>query len=188
MKLFGYSNMYTSAGLVIFLAFICGRVTAYESVIPREQALAAMFPDAEIIVETVFLTESELDEARELSGTEIQSALIARYTILNKDLIIARGYVDTHNIRTKRESLLIVIDPDGRIMRIEITASQEPPEYRATTDWYRQYEGKILDNDLYIDRSIRPLAGATLTGQAANQAVRRVIAIDMVLKRKGNRP
>lgn len=172
------------SGVGLILSFCCGLVSAGESFITREQALAALFPEAEIHTETIFLTEAQIKEAQALSGEEITSALIARYVIKKEGRQIGRGYIDTHTVRTKKESLLIVLNANSMVKRIEITASQEPPEYGATPEWYRQYDGKILNEDLYIDRAIRPIAGATLTGRAANQAVRRIIAIDQVLERK----
>lgn len=174
-------------GFVAVLVLVSGRMFADESLLTREQALAALFPDAEIKGETVFLTEAQIDEARSLSGVEIHSALIARYTMMKKGVPIARGYVDTHTVRAKKESLLIVLDTGGKVLRIEVTASDEPPDYRATEGFYQQYEGKILNDDLNIDRAIRPMAGATLTGRVANQAVRRVLAIDRVLEQQGDR-
>ena len=60
---------------------------------------------------------------------------------------------------------------------------REPPrEYQASERWLRQYEAKPLDDDLALQRAIRPIAGATLTAGAANTAVRRVLAIDHVLE------
>ncbi len=171
-------------GLAKILALCSGPVAAGENFITRQQALAALFPDTGIQAETVFLTKAQLEEVRTLSGVEVHSALIARYTILKAGAPIARGYVDTHAVRTKKESLLIVLDTHGKVLRIEVTASYEPPDYQATEGFYRQYEGKILNEDLNIDRAIRPMAGATLTGKATNQAVRRILAVDRVLERK----
>jgi Na+-translocating ferredoxin:NAD+ oxidoreductase RnfG subunit len=168
--------------LAIALAIHCGHVSAKESFISREQALAAMFPDLQIQSKTVFLTKAQIKKAQDLSGEEINSALIARYEIVKDGRVLARAYVDTHSVRTKKESLLIVLDHEGKVLRIEVTASEEPPEYRATPEWYRQYHEKNLDDDLYVDRAIRPMAGATLTARAANQAVRRILAIDKALE------
>lgn len=178
------------AGFVLakILFLCCGPASAYESFITREQALAALFPDAEIKAETVFLTRAQMEEARTFSGVEVNSALIARYEILREGIEIARGYVDTHIVRTKKESLLIVLDAQGKVLRIEVTASYEPPDYRATEEFYRQYEGKILNEDLNIDRAIRPMAGATLTAKAANQSVRRILAIDRILENERDLP
>jgi hypothetical protein len=45
----------------------------------------------------------------------------------------------------------------------------------------RQYHDRPLDDDLGLQRAIRPIAGATLTAIATNAAVRRALAIDRVL-------
>ena len=52
--------------------------------------------------------------------------------------------------------------------------------------WLGQYGGHALEDDLGIDRAIRPIAGATLTARATNGAVRRVLAIDQVLRGTGD--
>ncbi len=162
-----------------------GRLTsAGEGGLTREEALAAAFPDAQIRAEMIFLTEAQQKEAASLSGVEIPTLLIARYSASKGDKLLGRAYIDTHVVRDKKQSLLIIVDADGIIQRIEITAFGEPSEYQASQAWYRQYEGKALSSDLYVDRAIAPIAGATLTVRAVNQAVRRVLAIDRILRGK----
>jgi len=152
-------------------------------VLTRDEALAAAFPDAEIRREMLFLTEAQQKAAAELSGGgEIPTPMIARYTASKDGQVLGRAYVDTHFVRTERESLLIIVDVDGVLRRIEVTAFGEHSEYQASPFWYRQYEGKSLNRDLQIDRAIRPIAGATLTARATNEAVRRILAIDRVLR------
>jgi hypothetical protein len=150
--------------------------------ISREEALALVFPGAEFKAERIFLTEQQRKEAANLAGTEVPSALIARYLALKEGNIIGYAYVDTHTVRTKKESLLISLDEKGRVKRVEVIIFMEPREYQAPPEWYRQYQGKSLDEELNLQRAIRPLAGATLTSIAANQAVRRVLAIHQVLQ------
>jgi hypothetical protein len=58
----------------------------------------------------------------------------------------------------------------------------EPEEYQAPSAFLDQYRGKALDEDLRLQRAIRPIAGATLTARAVNDATRRVLAIDRVLE------
>jgi len=94
--------------------------------------------------------------------------------------------VDTHTVRTKRDSLLISLDAQGRVLRIDVTAFLEPLEFMAPEPWLDQYRGHALEDDLGIDRAIRPIAGATLTARATNGAVRRVLAIDEVLRGAGD--
>jgi len=155
--------------------------------ITREEALAVSYPGAVIEAQRVFLTSEQVGQAAALSGGDIASALVARYVARRGDEVVGHAYVDTHVVRTKRESLLISLDPDGRVRRIDVTAFLEPREYRASEAWMRQYYDRPLDDDLGLQRAIRPIAGATLTAIAANEAVRRVLAIDRVLKEEAAR-
>lgn len=151
----------------------------------REEALAGIYAGAQIRSEQVFLTAAQLKEVAASAGTEAPSPLVARYVASRDGKVVGRAYVDTHTVRTKKESLLISLDADGRLLRIDVTAFLEPPEYRASEPWLRQYRGRALDGDLDINRAIRPIAGATLTARAANAAARRVLAIDRVLTAGG---
>ncbi len=150
--------------------------------ITREEALATNYPGAVIEAERVFLTEKQIRETAALSSVTPPRALVARYIARLDGEVIGRAYVDTHVVRTKRESLLISLGPDGRVKRIDVTAFLEPREYRVSDAWTRQYDDRPLDDDLDLQRAIRPIAGATLTAVATNQAVRRVLAIDRVLE------
>jgi hypothetical protein len=171
----------------VLVLLLCLPVTGL-SQISREQALAAVYPGAEIRAERIFLADAQLKQAREAAGMDVTSGLIARYLAVRSGTVVGRAYVDTHVVRTKRESLLICLDPAGKVKRIEVTAFLEPPEYQAPRAWYDQYYGKSLDNDLRLHRAIRPIAGASLTAQATADAVRRVMAIDRVLgMQEGNK-
>jgi len=152
-----------------------GRVT-------RTEALAAVFPGAVVEAQRVFLTEQQMAAAAAIAGVEIGSSLVARYVAILGDIVIGRAYVDTHVVRTKRESLLISLAADGSVRRVDVTAFLEPPDYLASERWLRQYDRRRLDDDLALQRAIRPIAGATLTATATNLAVRRVLAIDQVLE------
>ena len=151
----------------------------------REEALAATYADADIRAEQLFLTPAQLKQVVIRAGTDPTSALVARYLAARNGQIVGRAYVDTHTVRTKKESLLISLDAQGRLIRVDVTAFLEPPEYRAPEPWLGQYRGRALDDDLGINRAIRPIAGATLTARAANSAVRRVLAIDEILRAAG---
>lgn len=150
----------------------------------RREILATVYPGSQVQDERVFLTPEQLQKVAQLSGEEMKTALLARYRIFKDGKEIGRAYVDTHIVRTKKESLLICLNEDGGIRRVEVTAFLEPPDYHASDRWYQQYEGRRLDDDLRLNRAIRPLAGATLTSAAANRAVRRILAVDRVLSGK----
>jgi electron transport complex protein RnfG len=154
----------------------------------RQEALAAVYRDAEIRAERLFLTSAQLTEVAVRSGTPQGSPLIARYLAVRDGAIVGRAYVDTHNVRTKRESLLISLDSKGQVIRVDVTAFLEPQEYRAPRPWLDQYRRHSLEDDLQISRAIRPISGATLTARATNSAVRRVLSIDEILRDTGDQP
>lgn len=153
--------------------------------ITREEALAASYPKAQVRAEQLFLTPAQRKQVEARAGAEMPSLLIARYVATRDGKVIGHAYVDTHVVRTKRESLLISLDDRGRVSRIDITAFLEPAEFRAPEPWLRQYRDRALSDDLEINRAIRPVAGATLTARATNTAVRRVLAIDETLRATG---
>ena len=153
--------------------------------ISREEALAGVYPGAQIRAEQLFLTAAQMKEATAKAGSAMPSALVARYLASRDGRLIGRAYVDTHVVRTKKESLLISLDAAGRLLRVDVTAFLEPPEYRASEPWLRQFQGRALGADVDLNRAIRPIAGATLTARAANAAVRRVLAIDAMMTAGG---
>jgi hypothetical protein len=167
-------------GAMMIVAALCGAVASAQG-LSRDEALAGAYPGAQIRAEQVFLTPAQLKQAGTRAGITIQSALVARYIASRDGRMVGRAYVDTHVVRTKKESLLISLDATGQVLRVDLTAFLEPPEYRAPEPWLRQYRGRDLSDDLAINRAVRPIAGATLTARAANDAVRRVLAIDQIL-------
>lgn len=168
-----------AAGVLVLTLATAGPVAAQ---ITREDALALAYPGATVRAERVFLTAAEQREAASRAGVEIPTALVARYVATAGGAIVGRAYVDTHVVRTKRESLLVALDADGRVKRVEVTAFLEPAEYTPPEPWRRQYEGRALTDEVAVNRAIRPIAGATLTARAVNDAVRRVLAIDAVTR------
>ncbi|MBI4887817.1 MAG: FMN-binding protein [Acidobacteria bacterium] len=167
--------------------WIYAGATPNTQALSREEALAGVYPGAQIRAEQLFLTPAQMKGAAVRAGTRVPSALVARYVASRDGRTVGRAYVDTHTVRTKKESLLISLDSEGHVLRLDVTAFLEPPEFHAPEPWLRQYQGRGLTNDLAMNRALRPLAGATLTARAATEAVRRVLAVDQVLMGGGGR-
>lgn len=156
--------------------------------VSRDEALALVFPGAAITAERLFLTADQLRTASELSGVKADTSLIARYTARKGSAVIGHAYVDTHTVRTKKESLLISLGADGAVRRVDVIAFLEPSEYAAPAPFLGQFPGRRLEPGVQLNRAIRPVAGATLTAVAVTDAVRRVLAIDAVLEAAAARP
>lgn len=166
---------------VVCLA-LAASVAAAGPLLTRDEALELAYPGATFAAERVFLTAEQQRRAAAAAGLEVTSALVARYVASIDGTVAGRAYVDTHTVRTKKESLLISLDAAGKVKRVDTTAFLEPTEYQAPEAFLNQYRGRTLTDDLRLQRAIRPVAGATLTAVAATDAVRRVLAIDAVLR------
>lgn len=179
----GWSTRERAVGALAVWLALAGTASAQSGVVSRREALATVFAGATIASDRVYLSVQQAEQIARLARDEVRTRIYARYVATRNGIVVGRAYVDTHVVRTKRESLLVSLEADGRVRRIDTTAFLEPPEYVAPEPWKRQYYEKPLGDDIAIQRAIRPIAGATLTTQAVNAAVRRVLALDQVLER-----
>lgn len=146
-----------------------------------EEALALAFPGAAVERRTVFLTPEQLARAEALAGERPGSAIVHPYVATRDGAVVGTAYFDSHVVRTLAETIMVTVDPQGRVGRIEVLSFDEPPDYLPRAEWYRQFDGRPLDAELELRRSIRPVAGATLTARATTDAARRVLALHEAL-------
>jgi len=146
-----------------------------------DEALKLAFPGAQVERRTAYLKDEEVKRARELAGVEVPSALVTCYAATRNGKPAGTAYLDTHRVRTLPETVMVVIDPQGRTARVEVLSFNEPEQYLPRGAWYGQLAGKGLDAELDLARGIHPVAGATLTARATTAAVRRVLALHRVL-------
>jgi len=173
--------------LVLVGSFAAPQSAAGESreFLSVEEALELAFPECELERSSVFLTKEQRKAAEKLACEEIDSRMELLFTATSRNedgapTLAGWAYVDSHLVRTKRETLLVVLGPDSRIRRLEVLAFAEPREYLPRAKWYAQFVGKELDEDLRIKGDIRGVTGATLTARATTSAVRRVLAVHLV--------
>jgi len=153
-----------------------------------EEALALAFPGAAIERRTVFLRPGQLARAEELAGEKPGAGIVHPYEARRDGRLVGTAYFDRHVVRTLSETVMVAVDADGRVARVEVLAFDEPPEYLPREPWYRQFDGRALDADLELRRAIRPVSGATLTARATTDAVRRVLALHRALAEAGVPP
>jgi hypothetical protein len=138
----------------------------------QEQALASAFPNAKPARQTIFLRPGQLAAARKESGVDVPSALVVRYAAAS-----GYAYFDTHRVRTLPETIMVVVTPEGTVDRVEILSFDEPTDYFPKRRWLDQLLHRRLDNELSLNKAIRPISGASLTGRAIVDATRRVLAL-----------
>jgi len=164
----------------VFLALIALGAPA-RVLMTQEQALASAFPaGVKIERQKFFLTPQQLAGARRESGVDFNDQLIIRYAGTNG----AFAYFDTHRVRTLPETVMIVVGADGKVEHVEILSFDEPTDYFPKRRWIDQLLGRRLDNDLSLNRAVRPISGASLTGRAIVNATRKVLALHKMLGAK----
>lgn len=166
---------------VILVAMAAGGIASGSVLVTVDEALRLAFPDADTTRETVFLSDRQSQRVEALCGHRPDSALVTRFRADHEGDLAGWAYLDTHRVRTLPESLLVVVSPAGEVIRVEVVTFREPLEYLPRAGWYAQFEGRALDDELELERAIRPVTGATLTARATTDAVRRVLAIHRVL-------
>lgn len=143
----------------------------------RDEALELAFPGCKVDRETLYLTQDERRRAADLADARIDSRLVVRY----RSECGGIAYFDVHRVRTLAETVMVVVDGEGRVARLEVMSFLEPEEYIPRRSWYDQFLRLRLDPKLRLKRSIHAVTGATLTARATTDAVRRVLALDQVL-------
>lgn len=171
-------------GLLLALALVAAPAAA-KVFLSVDEALKLAFPGCKVERKTAYLTAAQVRSARELSGVEVPSALVSYYVARRNGQPAGTAYFDTHRVRTLPETLMIVVDPQGRVGRIEVIAFREPEDYLPRGAWYEQFKGRSLDRELRLKQAIRPVTGATLTARATTDAVRRVLALHKLIGSAG---
>jgi len=178
-----------SRRVVVAVALLTVTVTAAKVYLSQEEALKLAFPGASVERNTAFLTADQQREVQKLSGDEAPPSALVVYYVATKDgHEIGTAYFDAHIVRTMSETIMVVVDPEGRASRVEVLSFQEPEEFLPRPHWYEQFHGKALNDELSTKRGIRPVAGATLTARATTDAVRRVLALHRVIRRLAPAP
>jgi hypothetical protein len=164
--------------LLFVVVFFAAASAGARVLLTQEQALATAFPaGVKVTRQKFFLTPEQLAAARQESGGDFNDQLVIRYA--GSDGRIA--YFDTHRVRTEPETVMVVVNADGTVDRVEILAFSEPTDYFPKRRWLDQLLHRHLDRDLALNRGVRPISGASLTGRALVNATRKLLAIHHVL-------
>jgi uncharacterized protein with FMN-binding domain len=142
-----------------------------------DEAVRLALPKCEIKSAIVYLDDEQIRRARLLAGEPVEQKIVQAFAGYRDGKLAGTAYLDTHRVRTLQETILVVVDTQGRVSRIELIAFAEPREYSPRGAWYGQFLGRELDSELKLKKGIQGITGATLTSNATTAAVRRVLAL-----------
>ncbi len=151
-------------------------------------ALEAAYPGATIERVTCVMTPKQREKVGKLGDQAAYPRKTTFAYIAKKDgKVLGTAFFDSHVVRTKRETLMLMVAPDGTLAGSKIIAFQEPPEYIAQDSFYDSLEGRAQGRALQLGRGLDGSTGATMTCRAVADAARRVLGLHEVLGAKVGR-
>lgn len=178
-----HANLFT---LFIILSFGFASLSEAKVFMKRDEALKTAFPDAaEIEKNEVFFSSDQSQAIESLAKAKNESKLYIIYEAKNGEKTLGYAIIDTHSLRTKTETVMFVINPDGTLKQTEVLAFFEPPDYQAGGNWMELFEGKTSDDSMKVGKDIPNITGATITANSLSQATRRILAVFKVASDEG---
>lgn len=136
-----------------------------------------LFPEADAVAaRDVLLTDEVAARVERLARARVKERMVTFYTARRAGAVAGYAVIHAHVVRTKRETLALAFEPDGRIRRISILAFLEPEEYRPSDRWLAQFAGKQGGDRLAVGDDIAPITGATLSARGIAEQARWLLA------------
>ncbi len=129
---------------------------------------------------SLFPDEQQTAKIQELAKSKLESGMFTFYVGKNQGQILGYAAIETVTVRTKPETLIIVLTPEGEVRNITTLAFHEPPEYQPPERWFEKlYKRSLADMD--FNKGIDGITGATLSTRSAITSVRKVMALFQVM-------
>jgi len=167
---------------MLFLWLLSVLTPSYATIFySKNEALELAFgKEAQVEQLSLFPDEQQIATIEQLARVKLDSGLFTFYVGKEKGKILGYGAIETITVRTKPETLMIVLNPDGELRNVTTLAFHEPPEYMPPERWFGQlYKRPLADMD--FNKGIDGISGATLSTRATVSSVRKVMAIYQVM-------
>jgi len=147
----------------------------------KNEALELAFgKDAQVEMQSLFPDDQQLAKIQELAKTKLESGMYTFYVGKKQDQLLGYVAIETINVRTKPETLMIVLTPEGDVRNITTLAFHEPPEYQPPERWFEKLYNRPLA-DMDFNKGVDGISGATLSTRADLASVRKVMALYQVM-------
>lgn len=134
----------------------------------------------------LFPDDAEIAAIQELAKNKLESGLFTFYVGKAQQKVLGYAAIETSTVRTKPETLMIVLTPEGELRNVYTLAFHEPPEYQPPQRWFEQlYQRPLADMD--FNKGVDGISGATLSTRSALTSIRKVMAVyQVMIKNKGS--
>jgi Na+-translocating ferredoxin:NAD+ oxidoreductase RnfG subunit len=144
-----------------------------------EQAQKLAFPSAtQFIWAPVLYRPDQVAAIEKLSGEKVMGRGEQVWKAQNGTQFLGFFLVDYVIGKHLVIDYAVALDPQGRVLRVEILQYRESYGGEITNeDWLKQFVGKTSRDPLEIGQDIRNISGATLSSRHVTDGIKRVLAL-----------
>jgi Na+-translocating ferredoxin:NAD+ oxidoreductase RnfG subunit len=167
---------------ILFLLLLTAVTPSFATIFySKNEALELAFgKSAQVEQLSLFPDEQQIAKIEELAKVKLDSGLFTFYVGKDQGKVLGYAAIETGTVRTKPETLMIVLTADGELRNVTTLAFHEPPEYQPPERWFEQlYKRPLAEMD--FNKGVDGISGATLSTRAAVSSVRKVMAIYQIL-------
>jgi hypothetical protein len=164
-------------GLLLIAVTPCFATIFYSKNEAMEQAFGA---GVQIEQLSLFPDENQTAKIQQDSKAKLDSGMFTFYVGKKQDKILGYAAIETSTVRTKPETLMIVLTPDGELSKVLTLAFHEPPEYQPAQGWYEKLYMRPLA-DMAFNKGVDGISGATLSTRSALDSIRKVMVLYQVM-------
>jgi Na+-translocating ferredoxin:NAD+ oxidoreductase RnfG subunit len=146
----------------------------------NEAMVLAFGENAQVETLSLFPDDQQMATIQQDAKVKLDSGLFTFYVGKDKDKILGYAAIETNTVRTKPETLMIVLTPEGEVRNVYTLAFHEPPEYMPPERWFDQFNKRPLA-DMDFSKGIQGISGATLSTRTAVNSVRKVMAVYLAM-------
>ena len=163
---------------ILFLALSCFALPSFSKIFySKNEAMELAFgKDAQVEVLSLFPDKAEIAKIEADAKVKLEFGMFSFYVGKKQGKILGYAAIETETVRTKPETLMVVLSAEGEIQKVTLLAFHEPPEYQAPDRWFELFNKKALE-ELEFSKGIQGISGATLSTRSALNSVRKVVAI-----------
>jgi FMN-binding domain len=167
---------------ILFLLLLIAVTPSFATIFySKNEALELAFgKDTQVEQLSLFPDEQQVTKVEGLAKVKLDSGLFTFYVGKEKGKVQGYAAIESGTVRTKPETLMIVLSPDGELRNVYTLAFHEPPEYQPPERWFEKlYKRPLADMD--FNKGVDGISGATLSTRASVNSVRKVMAIYQVM-------
>lgn len=147
----------------------------------KNEAMELAFgKNAQVELLSLFPDEQEMAKIQQTSRVKLDSGLFTFYVGKDQGKVLGYAAIETATVRTKPQTLMIVLTPEGAVSNVVTLAFHEPPEYQPPERWYEQFRDRPLA-ELDFNKGVQGISGATLSTRSGLDSVRKVLAVYQIM-------